>query len=536
MYLAHYGLSEPPFSITPDPRFVFLSERHRDALAHLLFGIGQGGGGGFVQLTGEVGTGKTTLSRLLLEQLPADTRVALVLNPRVSAIELLETVCEELRLDIEGRRGSAKALVDVLNAFLLDAYAQGLRVVLIVDEAQNLSVDALEQVRLLTNLETDTQKLLQVVLLGQPELRDMLARDDLRQLAQRITARFHLTPLDAAETAEYLRHRFRVAGGQRFPFDAGALRRLHARSGGVPRLLNVVAERTLLAGYARDAQVLDAGLVDLAADEALPAPDRARGTKGWAMAGGIALAALVALMAATWWRRPDPARPLGTTPTTSIAPTAPPMAMHRPAVVAIDDEATLAGRLARAGTSPVPAWRRLLSTWSLPAASVTLDPAGRCTAIAPGVHCVAGRGRLDKLLALDRPVVLPMRAGTTSAFALLLGADARRARVVVGADTFDVDRMALQSAWRGDYAAAWRGPSHLAVAPVRGQRGPAVDWLRARLALPASADAGYDAATVEAVRRFQLARGLPADGVAGPETLMALADAQAGPRLLRTLD
>ena len=186
MYLEHYGLAEPPFSITPDPRFVFLSERHRDALAHLLFGIDKGGGGGFVQLTGEVGTGKTTLSRLLLEQLPEHARVALVLNPRLTPTELLETICEELHVDIAGRRGSNKALVDALNAHLLDAYAKGLRVVLLIDEAQNLSVEALEQVRLLTNLETDTQKLLQVILLGQPELRDMLARPELRQLAQRI--------------------------------------------------------------------------------------------------------------------------------------------------------------------------------------------------------------------------------------------------------------------------------------------------------------------------------------------------------------
>ncbi|HEX2596440.1 MAG TPA: AAA family ATPase, partial [Luteimonas sp.] len=175
MYLEHFGLKEPPFSITPDPRFVFLSERHRDALAHLLFGIGTGGGGGFVQLTGEVGTGKTTLCRLLLEQVPANTRVALVLNPRQTPVELLETICEELHVelvDAAGRsaRGSLKALVDALNRYLLDAYAQGLRVVLIIDEAQDLSIEALEQVRLLTNLETDTQKLLQVILLGQPEL------------------------------------------------------------------------------------------------------------------------------------------------------------------------------------------------------------------------------------------------------------------------------------------------------------------------------------------------------------------------------
>ncbi|MBS0230528.1 MAG: AAA family ATPase, partial [Proteobacteria bacterium] len=217
MYLAYYGLREPPFSITPDPRFVFLSERHRDALAHLLFGIDKGGGGGFVQLTGEVGTGKTTLSRLLLEQLPENARIALVLNPRQNAIELLETVCEELRIDIDGKRGSAKALIDALNSYLLDAYAQGLRVVVLIDEAQSLPADTLEQVRLLTNLETHNQKLLQILLLGQPELRDLLARPDLRQLAQRITARFHLSPLDERETAAYLRHRWRIAGGSRFP-------------------------------------------------------------------------------------------------------------------------------------------------------------------------------------------------------------------------------------------------------------------------------------------------------------------------------
>ena len=168
MYLAFYGLKEPPFSITPDPRFVFLSARHRDALAHLLYGVGKGGSGGFVQLTGEVGTGKTTLSRLLLEQLPDNTRVALVLNPKLSSIELLESICEELKLDVSAVRGSLKGLVDALNHYLLDAYAAGMRIVVIIDEAQNLSIDALEQVRLLTNLETPTQKLLQIILLGQP--------------------------------------------------------------------------------------------------------------------------------------------------------------------------------------------------------------------------------------------------------------------------------------------------------------------------------------------------------------------------------
>src|SRR6478672_9436272 len=319
MYLEHYGLKEPPFSITPDPRFVYLSERHRDALAHLLFGIGQGGGGGFVQLTGEVGTGKTTLCRLLLEQLPqlensTPTRVALVLNPRQTPVELLETICEELHLDLttpdgRDRRGSAKALVDALNAYLLDAYAQGLRVVLVIDEAQDLSTEALEQVRLLTNLETPTQKLLQVVLLGQPELRTLLAREDLRQLAQRITARYHLTPLDADETAQYLRHRYNIAGGRRLPFNRRAIRRLHRHAGGVPRLINIIAERSLLAGYARDQGTLDPRTVDLAARETLP-PHMVARTRRPLLATAAALVVVLASAGAwAWWKIPAP-RPM----------------------------------------------------------------------------------------------------------------------------------------------------------------------------------------------------------------------------------
>ncbi len=223
-----------------------------------------------MQLTGEVGTGKTTLCRLLLEQLPENTRVALVLNPKLSPVELLETICEELKLDIAGRKGSLKALVDTLNIYLLDAYAQGLRVVLIVDEAQELSTESLEQVRLLTNLETPTQKLLQIILLGQPELRDKLHQAELRQLAQRITARYHLMPLDRGESEAYVRHRLAVAGTARSPFSRLGVRALYRRSGGVPRVINVIADRALMAGFAREQDSLGEQLVDRAADETLP--------------------------------------------------------------------------------------------------------------------------------------------------------------------------------------------------------------------------------------------------------------------------
>jgi general secretion pathway protein A len=297
-------LAEAPFAITPDPRFVFLSERHRDALAHLLYGIGQGGSGGFVQLTGEVGTGKTTLCRLVLEQLPDNVRVALVLNPKQTPLELLETVCEELHVAAPGRRRSLKTQIDALNQYLLEAYAQDLRVVVIIDEAQELSRELLEQVRLLTNLETSTQKLLQVVLLGQPELRETLARPALRQLAQRITARYHLTPLQLPETGAYLRHRVTIAGASVFPFEDAAVRRLHVLSGGVPRLLNVLGERALLAGYVHGRNRIDAGLVDLAAREVLPIRgDDARlwHILGWCLVLGGALFLWLALNARGVW-------------------------------------------------------------------------------------------------------------------------------------------------------------------------------------------------------------------------------------------
>jgi general secretion pathway protein A len=542
MYLGYYGLREAPFSITPDPRFVHLSERHRDALAHLLFGIDKGGGGGFVQLTGEVGTGKTTLSRLLLEQLPAHARIALVLNPRQGGTELLETICEELHLSIEGKRGSAKALVDTLNAYLLEAYAEGLRVVLLIDEAQNLPADALEQVRLLTNLETDTQKLLQILLLGQPELRSLLARPELRQLAQRITARYHLTPLDAQETAEYLRHRWRVAGGQKFPFEAKAIRRLHARSGGVPRLLNVIAERALLAGYARDAANIDARLVDAAADEVLPPRARRR----WPWLAAAAVIAVVAAGALLWPRlSPTPAPVLpakaATMPNAATTPAiATPTPKPAPPPVPTLQADALASLIGATGDTPVPAWQHLLSLWSLPGDAITVDPAGPCTTAASAdVHCVSGRNnRLEALVALDRPLLLRLADGDASAWAVLLGADARRARVRIGSRTVDLDRALLQARWDGRYAGLWRGPATLASAPRVGDAGPAVDWIRARLPTASAAAAGtpYDAGLRDAVRTMQAARGLPTDGIAGPLTLMALASDDAGPRLARVLE
>ncbi len=531
MYLEYYGLREAPFSITPDPRYVFLSERHRDALAHLLYGVGKGGSGGFVQLTGEVGTGKTTLSRLLLEQLPENTRVALLLNPRLSPVEMVEAACEELKLDIDGKRGSLKGLTDTLNAYLLDAYAQGLRVVLIVDEAQNLSLESLEQIRLLTNLETPTQKLLQIILLGQPELRTMLERPELRQLAQRITARYHLTPLDAAETEAYVKHRMAVAGCVRPPFSRLGLRALYQRSGGIPRLINVIADRALMAGYAREQQSIGERLVDRSADETLPGHARYwwRRSARWALAaaliGGIAVAA--------WMVERQPEPPPAPAPVVAaVAPAVDPGA------------AALAARIAAPAESELYAATQLLARWQVDSGEASVRDATRCPAtIAAGLYCLRGRASLEQVLRFDRPLIFVLQHGAARAHALLQGAGPTRVRLDLAGESIELPRSDLTASWQGDFIAIWRAPATHAGNLHRGDAGPGVAWAKDRLSRldrGSNGEAGpafFDAELEDRVRKLQLAYGIRADGIIGPETLFALSALdEAGPHLIRNIE
>ncbi|MCX7562244.1 AAA family ATPase [Xanthomonadaceae bacterium XH05] len=538
MYLDFYGLREAPFSITPDPRFVFLSERHRDALAHLLYGIGQGGGGGFVQLTGEVGTGKTTLCRLLLEQLPENVRVALVLNPRLTPLELLQSIAEELGIDIGDRRDSLKRLVDALNGYLIDAYAKGLRVVLIVDEAQNLSFDALEQIRLLTNLETATQKLLQIILLGQPELRAMVAQPELRQLAQRITARYHLLPLDVEETEAYLRHRLGVAGSARFPFSRLAVRRLHQYSGGVPRLINTIADRALMAGYAKEQAQIGEHLVERAAAEVLASPLRR-----WRVArpAWVALALLLLATLAIWaWPSSRTMQPVEDAATDTPMPT--------PAGAEIETDSNPAPpiRLTDAGEgTQESAFRRLLALWKLRASQADVASAMRCpTTISPGVFCLRGSGNLAKLRALGKPVVLRLRVESRDAWAVLIGADGAHVRLGLDGNTLDVAHDEFEQHWLGEYFVLWRAPAFLSGTTLRrGDTGPGVEWLRRLLldggyaVLDPDGPALFDAQVEAGVRTLQNATGLVPDGIVGPETMLAVAGIdKGGPRLRRRLN
>jgi general secretion pathway protein A len=267
LYQEFFHFSEAPFSIAPDPHFVFMSHRHQEGLAHLLYGINYGGG--FVALTGEVGTGKTTLCHCLLQQLPDNINIALILNPKLDAIELLAAICDELHIRYNTTSISLKNLIDALNQHLLKQHSLGRKTVLLIDEAQNLSLDVMEQIRLLTNLETTKTKLLQIILVGQPELKDKLQRKDLRQLNQRITARYHLLPLSFTETQAYLKHRLSISKGDPDLFEETAIKSIHKYSAGVPRLINIICHNALLGAYAADKRRITANMIDQAAQESL---------------------------------------------------------------------------------------------------------------------------------------------------------------------------------------------------------------------------------------------------------------------------
>ncbi len=529
MYLDHFELREAPFSITPDPRFVYLTAQHRDALAHLLFGINQGGGGGFVQLTGEVGTGKTTLCRLLMAQVPENVRIALVLNPMQQPIELLRTICDELRILLPKRTSSIKVLTDALTRYLLESYASGLRVVLIIDEAQNLSFDALEQVRLLTNLETPTQKLLQIILLGQPELRDVLSRPELRQLAQRITARFHLAPLSADDTATYIEHRLAVAGRKRPLFTANALRELHRRTQGYPRSINVVADRALLGGYARSLEQLDAEMVRSAAEEvAGPTMTMPRQRQHL---GVIAIGVLVLLGFVLMWGvwRPREAAPVmpvsaGTAPTSS-----PPAALS-------GDQSTFAAFPSAGQAADV-----IAGWWSSP--SPSHDASVGCgDASSSGALCARLRLNESMLRELDRPLALNLRDQGARPWFALRRLQAQAAQIAGPNRIANRPWQDIGPRWLGDAVLVVPRPAgYDGVVIAAGAEGPLVELIHTALfgfdRVAAKLPARYGDDTTARIRRLQDHYGLNADGLVGPETMALLIAFQPhGPRLSDGVD
>jgi general secretion pathway protein A len=555
MYLSFFGLNEKPFAITPDPRYLYLSERHAEALAHLLYGITEAGG--FVQLTGEVGTGKTTIIRSLLAQTPKNAEIALILNPRMTAPEFLLTLCEELGIGVPNdAAASGKDLVDILNDYLLRAHAAGRRVVLVVDEAQNLAPEVLEQVRLLTNLETNTQKLLQIILIGQPELRELLARNELRQLAQRITGRYHLDPLSHEESKAYVLHRLRVAGATTDIYTPGALRETFRLSGGVPRVINVISDRALLGSYTQDRHRVTSSLVRRAASEVF---GRTFAPSWLPWAGAIAGGVLLILGAIGLWRfvpwtssapesvsampaanaavgkaERDPEPPAPSPVTSFESPSAAPDASGVTPLITL---------LAKNGsdTDPDDAFTKLFGLWGLKYTAGQVDP---CTqAMRQNLECLVQRGSFGQLRLFNRPAILLLNddAGTPHQVVLTALTD-ERAQLDLGDSRRLVSIGDLSRYWFGDFVMLWRPGTSQVKTLSFGMRGDDVRWLRSSLqrvrgVQPAGPVSDvFDAELSTLVREFQRRNRLAVDGIAGVQTQIVLASAVAEPDspLLRT--
>jgi len=546
MYARFFGLKREPFSIAPDPRYLYMSDRHREALAHLLYGVK--GGGGFVLLTGEIGAGKTTVCRCFLEQIPPRCNVAYIFNPKLTVEELLRTVCDEFRIPVKhdgSPAATVKDYVDSLNEFLLKTHAVGQNNVLIIDEAQNLSPDVLEQLRLLTNLETNERKLLQIILIGQPELRTMLAQPELEQLAQRVIARFHLEALTPAETTQYIRHRLAVAGMTRaLPFDTQAMSRIHELSRGVPRRINLLCDRALLGAYGNSRPSVDRAMVDKAAQEVFGvAADGVR--QRWtpqrvAIAGGGALAciALLGLGTVAMDSRHSAATSVassskpasgaasaarassGTAATATVAmASASPPATRAPAAASAPP-APLATGIQSAIRSEREAWRALAPAWDLKLA----DNGDPCQAAErEQVQCFKSTtSNLALIRQLARPGIVSVRDATDkTGYALLTGLGDQTATLRTGDVTQTVSLATLATVWKGDFATFFRVPPGYVNKVVDSDSGPMAEWLSAQLARVDSGSASGGPLKPR-VFAFQLAQGLKADGLAGPTTFMQL--------------
>jgi general secretion pathway protein A len=559
MYAPFFGLTQAPFSIAPDPHMLFMSERHREALAHLLYGVGGrdgnsgGAGGGFVLLTGEIGTGKTTVCRCFLEQTPASCNVAYIFNPKLTVIELLQSICHEFHITPahkDALQPTVKDYLDPLNAFLLKTHAAGQNNVLIIDEAQNLSAEVLEQLRLLTNLETSERKLLQIVLIGQPELRTMLQRPELEQLAQRVIARYHLQALTESETTQYITHRLEVSGLKgALPFDRQALKRIHHFARGVPRRINLLCDRAMLGAFAGGQATVNRRIVDKAAGEVFDQPaSQAASPKVWRYGYAVAALGLMAgasMVVVARWPVPvgkaletsstAPPAPATVAPLTSSA-ASPPASSSAASGPSPSISASATDTAATPTTTPPPAspptllreenqaWRELAQAWKL-----TAVEGAPCQAFTrEQVRCFTDKTSLPLIRQLARPGFVKLDSRSTSpSYALLVALTPDSATLRAGNSEQTVTLAALAARWEGDFSTLWRVPAGY-TAPINdGQGGPVIEWVSARLATlegkpPDTGRVVQNAAFKARVRAFQVAQGLPADGLLGPLTFMQL--------------
>ena len=522
MYHQHFGLNEAPFSIAVNPRYLFMSQRHRDALAHLLYGVS--GGGGFILLTGEVGTGKTTINRCLLEQLPDTTDLAIILNPALSAVELLASACDDLSIDYPVGTQSLKALTDALHRYLLENYEHGRRTVLMIDEAQHLDFNVLEQIRLLTNLETNDEKLLQIILIGQPELTEKLSRPELRQLNQRITARYNLQPLNFDETAAYIKHRLEVAGlkGGVSLFETSAVRRIHNLTRGIPRLINVLCDRSLLGAYGQKKSRVTRLLVRDAASEVFgEVADKSLWRR--VLVPVVLSAALVLVLAVVWvlWagvesglvdeRSPEQSAAAPSVTGTAIVDASEPIIDQSPVTWTFSPDA---GR------------ERL---WLL--ASDVPSPGSVCPPPPmAGIRCSEGVAAVwNDIASLNRPVLLEMV--TPQRFAesvLVLRFEGVEAILWSDQGLVSAPLSDLAQTWTGRYQYLWQPPRGW-VGPIGlGDSGPVVAEVAQMFAtldgVSLTTISQFGDALATRVRLFQGAEGLVADGVVGEQTLLRLND------------
>ena len=544
MYTAHFGLNAAPFSITPDPHYLYLSGRHREALAHLLYGVNEGPG--FVLLTGEVGTGKTTLCRCLIEQLPETVDVALLLNPRVSPIELLAALFDELRISYEPHTFTHKDYIDVLNSYLLTAHAVGRRTVLILDEAQNLSTEVLEQVRLLTNLETANHKLLQIILVGQPELNTLLKRNNLRQLAQRITARYHLLPLSLKDTQAYISHRLAISGAREPLFTSAAMRVVYRHSSGVPRLINIICDRALLGGYVNNSTKIDVAIVRKAVQEVRGENlNQSTGFWSWSNNIGIVTALILFLLllagSMIWWRIHSSAlstvatpqsNALAFTPNTEVAAavTKPPVSV--PSLPTPSPQPPTLLELLQTATTPnntQSAFITLFRYWNLDYMSLTGEKACQ-RAATKGLACLLRTGTWEDIRYFNKPAVIELVTDNgTQHHVVVSHFQDNTVTLDFSGQLFEFTRDEINEYWLGQFLLLWKPPL-LPIPIIKvGIVNEAVVWVRKRLDIvegvhsePKIPSPRFDQALKQRIMAFQRQYQLNPDGIVGEQTLLAL--------------
>ncbi|WP_196491648.1 ExeA family protein [Photobacterium leiognathi] len=540
MYQDFFGITEAPFSIVPSARFLYLSERHREALTHMLSGLTDGGGFGL--LTGEVGTGKTTVLRAMISRLPHQTQVAVILNPALSAHDLLAAICDELGLSYESD-ASFKQLTDIIYRHLMANHAEGRQTLLLVDEAQHLMPDVLEQLRLLTNLETDSRKLLKVVLIGQPELQQLLQQERLRQLAQRITSRYHLLPLTETEVSEYIHYRLTAVDCLYPVFDASSIKYIAKQTQGIPRLINLVCDKSMqLACQAGTHQVSKQMAVQACEDilswqvPATASSSRAGGSQRhsslW-LPWGVAVAVCSALAVGAWHYWPLPVAPKAAPiePNQSLYAVANLSAVETPASLSTmpvesTKEATLS-RLAKAidgSRKERTAMQNLYRLWGFDTA---LNQATCATSSRISLACFDGKTTLAKLGLINRPVVVTLEDGAKKPFyAVVYAITDDRIELLLGKDRISVSPKWFEARWNGQFSLLWRPPLGDKTSIRFGQNGPRVAWLDQQLndfLGENSPRKGYfDQSVLDKLRRFQRSQDLTADGIAGPMTLMVL--------------